>query len=173
MAAFDACLAEILRREGGYSNHAADNGGMTNLGVTWRTWQEWTGKPATEAIMRGLTPAAVAPLYRKRYWDACHCDELPAALALCVFDMAVNSGPARAVKYLQKLVNASADGTMGPATLRATQAYITAHGVAGAVRGYLNLRRTFYRGLDDFPTFGRGWLNRLDGIETAALRMLP
>jgi lysozyme family protein len=173
MATFDACLKEVLRHEGGFVDHPRDPGGMTNLGVTYRTWADWTGKAPTEAEMRKLTPAKVAPLYRKRYWDKCRCDDLPPALALCVFDMAVNSGTARAAKYLQKLAGASVDGQIGPATIAATKAYVAKHGVAEAVRAFLNLRRQFYRQLNTFDTFGRGWLNRVSAVETAALRMCP
>ena len=173
MTAFDKSLAKLLVHEGGYVNHIRDNGGMTNLGVTHKVWAEWSGKPATEAVMRGLTVAKVAPLYKARYWDTVGGDDLPHALAHCVFDMAVNSGPGRAVRWLQKLVNASQDGAMGPATRRATQAYVQREGLAGAVRDYQNQRRKYLHNLDDFDVFGRGWLKRVDRVETEALRFIP
>lgn len=173
MTAFDTSLAKLLVHEGGYVNNVRDNGGMTNLGVTHRTWAEWSGKPATEAVMRGLTVPKVAPLYKARYWDAVGGDDLPPAIAHCVFDMAVNSGPGRAVRWLQNLVAASQDGKMGPATRRALQAYVTNHGLAATVRAYQSLRRKYLHNLDDFDAFGRGWLKRVDRVETEALRMLP
>lgn len=173
MPAFEACLKEILIHEGGYVNNPRDPGGRTNLGVTQRTWEAWTGKPATEAIMRGLTQAKVAPLYRERYWNELRCDDLPPALALCVFDFGVNAGPPRSAKYLQSLVGASRDGKSGPATIAAVRGYEARHGAAEAVRQFQNLRRTYYHQLSTFPTFGRGWLRRVDAVETAALRMLP
>ena len=74
---FEACLAEVLKHEGGYVNHLKDPGGMTNLGVTKKVWEEWTGAPADEQVMRSLTPEKVTPLYKKRYWDAVNCDDLP------------------------------------------------------------------------------------------------
>jgi lysozyme family protein len=171
MTAFDAALAHVLAKEGGYSNHPADNGGPTNLGVTWRTWQDWTGKPAPEAVMRGLTVAKVAPLYKARYWDAVKGDQLPGGLALCLFDFAVNAGPARAAKMLQQIVNASVDGQIGPATIKAVQAFVAASGEAELVRRFQNARRDYYRSLGDFPVFGRGWLRRCDETETAALKV--
>ena len=63
---WDTCLAHVLKSEGGFSNHKDDPGGMTNLGVTKKVWEEWTGKPATEQAMRGLTHDDVAPLYKKQ-----------------------------------------------------------------------------------------------------------
>lgn len=173
MAAFDKALALILRHEGGYVNDQRDNGGMTNLGVTWRTWQEWTGKPATEAVMRGLTPAKVAPLYKARYWDTVRGDDLPGAVALCLFDFGVNAGPARAAKMLQGLVGTTRDGKIGPASIIAVRNFVAAHGVAELVRRFQNARRDYYRALDDFPHFGRGWLRRCDETETEALKVCP
>ena len=171
--AFSRALKVILRHEGGFVNHPKDPGGMTNLGVTKATWEGWTGKPATEADMRALTPEKVAPLYRERYWDELRCDDLPPALALCVFDFGVNAGPARAARYLQGLAGAVQDGIVGGATLAAVNAWIARVGLSGAVRAYQEARRHYYRRLGTFATFGRGWLRRVDETETEALRLVP
>lgn len=168
--AFDAALAIILRHEGGWSNHSKDPGGMTNFGITKNTLEGWLGRAVTEKEMRALTPASVAPIYRKNYWDACRCDDLHPALALCVFDFAVNAGPARAVRYLQRIVGAPQDGMSGPVTIAAAKAFVASHGAAEAVRQYSDARRAYYRQLGTFATFGRGWLRRVDETETAALR---
>lgn len=170
--AFDKCLAIELREEGGFVNLRSDPGGMTNLGVTRTTWEDWTGKPATEAIMRALTPAKVAPLYRERYWNAVSASDLPAPLALCVFDFAVNAGPARAARYLQQIVRVNRDGQIGPKTIAAVQAFVAERGVAEAVRFYQQSRRDYYRALNTFTVFGRGWLARVDRVESDALRMV-
>lgn len=169
---FDPALALILKSEGGYVNNPRDPGGMTNLGVTRRVWEDWCGHVVSEADMRGLTPAKVAPVYRARYWNALHCDSLPGALALCVFDFGVNAGISRAARYLQMMAGASPDGHIGQATLRAVQQYATTHGLAEAVRTYQQERRAYYRSLSTFPTFGKGWLRRVDETETAALKMV-
>ena len=141
---FDEALKVILRHEGGYVNHPRDPGGITNLGVTKNTWEAWTGKPATEADMRALTREAVGPLYRARYWDLLHCDQIPAGLAMCVFDFGVNAGPARAARYLQQMVGAGADGKIGPATIAAVKAVVARDGEAESVRrqerGHQSLR---------------------------------
>lgn len=173
MAAFDAALKVILKHEGGYAFHPKDPGGETMLGVTKRTWEEWTGKKAGPDTMKGLTPAKVTPLYKARYWDALKCDQLPPALALCVFDFGVNAGVSRAAKLLQGMVGAVRDGQIGPATMNALKGYLKAHGHPYAIRAYQNARRDYYRALPTFDTFGRGWLRRVDEVETAALRMLP
>jgi lysozyme family protein len=33
----------MLQSEGGFVNHPSDPGGMTNLGVTKATWENWIG----------------------------------------------------------------------------------------------------------------------------------
>lgn len=167
---FNKALETILHHEGGFANHPKDPGGVTMLGVTKRVWEEWTGKPATIADMRALTPERVAPLYKARYWDKVRGNDLPAGLALCVFDFAVNAGVSRAGRYLQRLVGASQDGIVGRGTLQAVQAFVTAHGVPEAIRRYQQMRRDYYRQLPTFKTFGRGWLRRVDEVETEALK---
>lgn len=165
---FDRALAVILHHEGGYVNHPQDPGGRTNLGVTQRVWEAWVGRRVTEADMRALTPALVAPLYRKEYWDACRCDDMPPAVALVVFDMAVNAGVHRASVIIQRVVGVSDDGRIGPATLAA----VNGRPARTTVTAYSEARRVFYRGLRTFATFGRGWLRRTAEVETAALRWL-
>jgi lysozyme family protein len=169
--AFWAALKEILIHEGGYVNHPRDPGGRTNLGVTQRVWEQWTGNPSSEAEMRSLTPEMVAPLYRKNYWEAVEADKLPPGLALCVFDFAVNAGPSRAARYLQRMVGAAQDGKIGPQTLAAVTGYVQSHGEAAAIRAYQDARRGYYRSLSNFPVFGKGWMRRVDEVERAALEM--
>ena len=61
---FDVALLKLLVHEGGFVNHPADPGGMTNLGVTKKVWEEWRNQPVDEAEMRALSPEKVAPLYK-------------------------------------------------------------------------------------------------------------
>jgi lysozyme family protein len=169
--AFTAALAVILRHEGGFVNHPRDPGGMTNLGITKTTLESWLKRTVSEADMRALTAATVAPIYRQRYWDVLKCDDMPAAIALCVFDFGVNAGPARAARYLQKLAGTPQDGIVGPATIAAVNAKAESAGIAAVVKGYQDARRGYYRQLSHFDTFGKGWLRRVDETEAAALEM--
>lgn len=165
---FTDVLAFVLAREGGFVNDPRDPGGMTNLGVTARQWQAWTGHGVNEAVMRSLTPAAVGNFYRSGYWHAIAGEELPIALALAVFDFAVNAGPSRAVFELQELVGAHADGKAGPATLRAVQAYAAGIGLARLIDRYCDARADFYRTLERFPIYGKGWLARIELVRREA-----
>jgi lysozyme family protein len=168
---FPACLKVVLKHEGGYVNHPRDPGGRTNLGVTQRVWEDWSGKPANEAIMRDLTVPMVAPLYRAKYWNKVRGPDLPPGLDLHVFDFGVNAGPARAIRYLQIMVGTNPDGKFGPATKRALSNYLDQYGTAKAIRRYGELREQYYRSLRTFATFGRGWLRRNREVTAAALEM--
>ena len=66
---FDKCMTMLLTHEGGYVNHPSDPGGMTNLGVTKRTYHKYHGTDIDEEGMRQLTKADVMPVYRRNCWN--------------------------------------------------------------------------------------------------------
>lgn len=158
---FAECLDHVLKSEGGFSNHRDDPGGMTNLGVTKRVWEEWVGRQVSEDEMKGLTREAVTELYKKRYWDAVHGDSLPSGVDLCVFDCAVNAGVSRAIRFLQHAVKVTQDGIIGPATLKA----IEETPPIAIIADFCAQREFHYKSLQTFPVFGKGWMARLDRVE--------
>lgn len=170
---YDNCLKELLIHEGGFVNHPADPGGMTNLGVTKATYEDWIGYPVTEKIMRGLTISHVKTLYKTRYWNPVKADELPAGLDLCVFDFGVNAGVNRAARYVQRMVGAEQDGQIGPKTLSLVSQMVKSLGANHVVMKYQDMRRDYYRQLPTFSTFGKGWLRRVKEVEATAINMIP
>ena len=169
---YQKCLAMILHHEGGYVNHPKDPGGMTNLGVTKRVYEDWVGYSVSEHTMQYLTEEDVAPIYKKNYWDRIKADELPSGLDLCVFDFGVNAGTGRAAKYLQNLIGTVADGGIGPNTLRALANYVDSEGVESAIKNYQAERQSYYEKLKTFETFGRGWTRRVEETTESALEMI-
>lgn len=164
---FESALKAVLHHEGGFSNHVADPGGMTNLGVTRKVWEEWVGHEVDEAAMRALTPEAVGPMYRKKYWDKIKGDELPDGVDYAVFDAAVNSGPGRAAKWLQACVGVEPDGGIGPKTLAA----VTSFDAADLVDDYSQRRLSFLMELPLWGTFGKGWGRRVTEVASMAGNM--
>jgi lysozyme family protein len=158
----------LLKSEGGFVNHPSDPGGMTNLGVTKATWENWVGRESDEAEMRGLTPEKVEPLYKKKYFDAVRGDELPMGLDYLMFDFAVNAGAGRAIKTLQTAVGVTPDGGFGPMTMAAVQATDP----VDLIERFSQAKEDFYRSLNTFPTFGKGWLNRVADVKVKASSML-
>jgi lysozyme family protein len=165
---FDKSLALMLASEGGYVDHPQDPGGMTNLGVTRRSREQWVGRRVSEAEMRELTPASVAPMYKSKYWNSVAGDDLPSGVDYAVFDAAVNSGPGQASKWLQRAVGAVADGAVGPKTLAA----VAAMGPEEVLEKLNKQRMVFLQELSTFPTFGKGWTNRVSKVGSEALAMV-
>jgi len=165
---FPAALALVLQSEGNFVNHKNDPGGMTNLGVTRNVWRDWVNRDVDEAEMRSLTPELVTPLYKQRYWDACHCSDLPRGVDYAVFDSAVNMGPGRAAKLLQTALGVTADGAIGRATIAAA----TAADPVELLEAFSLGKEAFYKSLPTFGVFGKGWLNRVAHVQDAAEGMI-
>lgn len=136
-------------------------------GITLATFTNFLGRPATEEELRNISDAQIYAIYSRNYWDRVAGDRLPFGLDLSVFDMAVNAGVSRAVRMLQEIVGSTADGVLGPRTLAA----VAEQDVLSLIRQYSEERRRFYKSLKTFPTFGRGWLRRVDEVEAKAKDM--
>ena len=162
------CFALVLKNEGGYVDNPADPGGATNLGCTKAVWEQYIGRSVTKDDIKALTPNDVMPLYKAKYWDTIKGDDLPEGVDYAVFDFAINSGPSRAAKTLQSVLSITVDGQIGPATLRALET-ANPREVATAV---CEARLTFLQGLPTFPTFGKGWSNRVSEVEKIAFNMV-
>ena len=165
---FAPSLAAMLAHEGGKVDNPRDPGGRTAFGVTQRVYNDWRQS-------QGLAPrdvweidqTEVAAIYRKRYWDACRCDDLPSGVDYCIFDFAVNSGVNRASRYLQRAMLLAEDGVIGPVTL-ATAARWSAPALISEV---CSLRQKFLEQLPTFAAFGRGWTRRGAEVEGRAEEM--
>ena len=164
---FESCLKAVLHHEGGFVNHPKDPGGMTNLGVTKRVWEEWVGHEVDEKAMRALTPETVGPMYKAKYWDKIKGDDLPTGVDYAVFDAAINSGPGRAAKWLQSVVGAVPDGAIGAGTL----GKVAAMEPAAIIEKYQETRLAFMQSLPTWDTFGKGWGRRVAEVRDAALHM--
>jgi len=162
---FDRALALVLEFEGGFVDHPSDPGGATNLGITRATLAKARGRPVSVADIKALTRPEAGTIYRRLYWQTVRADDLPPGLDLAVFDFAVNSGPARAVRALQAVLGTTQDGRVGPNTLEAAWAAEREE----TVRALTRERLRFLRALSTWPVFGRGWTSRTTRVETAAL----
>jgi len=170
-----ANLAPILEHtkalEGGW---AIDQGGRTMYGITEAVlieYQKSTGKLAGVNI-RALTWPQAAEIYRARYWSKINGDAIKSQnLAAALFDYAVNSGPGKAVKDLQRVLKSlgyysgALDGGFGPVTLAAANK-------AGerVVPLLMAARKSFMQELakKDPAKYGddlKGWMNRLERLQ--------
>jgi len=143
-------LDAVFKWEGGFANHPKDPGGPTNMGITQATLSHERGRRATVGDVRNLTRAEAAEIYRKKYWNLIQGDALPAGVDLLALDIAVNSGPGRALNWLKQTAN--------QAPLKRIDAID-------------RLRRGFWARLRIYKVFGRGWTNRENDIYRAALAL--
>lgn len=165
---WEQCLALVFKEEGGYANDPHDPGKRTNHGVTQETWEEYVGRPVTEEEMKNLTVQDVTPLYKKNYWNACRCDDLPEGVDYAVFDLSVNSGVRRAAKTIQAVLGVVADGKIGPVTIAACEA-ANARDVATRV---CEARLAFLQGLPTWQYYSKNWSSRVARVEKISFQMV-
>jgi lysozyme family protein len=166
-SSYDEALARLLAHEGGYSNHPADPGGPTNFGITLGDYRRYVKPNAAAADVRAMTVAEAKAIYRRRYWDAMRCDELPAGVDYCIFDYAVHSGTGRAPKVLQRCLAISVTGTMDAATIAAARKA----DAAGLIDAICDERMRFLQNLKIWPVFGKGWSRRVTEVRAVAHAM--
>lgn len=162
---FEKVLLQILKHEGGWSDHPRDPGGATMKGVTLAVFRRFYGEEQSKDDLRAITSQQLDSIYRKDYWDRCWCDELPDGIDLAVFDTAVNSGSSRSIRFIQKAVGTEVDGAIGPNTL----AEILSGEPAKLINDMLDERLKFLQSLGTWDTFGKGWARRVKDLRQVCL----
>lgn len=140
---FDACIEFVLAAEGGYVNDKYDSGGETKYGISKKSYPK--------VDIKNLTLDGAKAIYKKDYWLACRCDELPEPLDIVVFDTAVNMGQGRANGFLQ-IIDPGNSPLMPP----------------GLATKYLELRDAKYASIvannPSQSKFLKGWHNRMNHL---------
>jgi lysozyme family protein len=90
---WDKAIAFVFAMEGIYDNDPYDPGGETKFGISKKAY------PTLD--IKNLTKEQAQAIYKRDYWEACSCDQLPAKIAIAVFDTAVNQGTGIARRMLQ------------------------------------------------------------------------
>jgi lysozyme family protein len=185
----DAALRWLFRAEGGFVNNPKDPGGATNLGMSLRAVSRLDADGHLAPHLRELldvdddgdidvedvkqwTPEIATEFYRRFYWDAARCDELPWPLSLAVFDSCVLEGKVVAVHHLQQAIGLAGpqlDGILGPKTLQ-TAALVMSAVPDHTLRELIVLRLERLSGLHNAPTFFRGWAARMLDLYVEVLK---
>lgn len=172
-AAFERCLPDTLKEEGGYSNDKHDRGGATMEGVTQREYDRWRiARALPTRWVEKIGNDEVRTIYHDDYWLP-HCPKLPAGLDLCVFDTNVNNGVHPGVILLQRaLGGVTVDGIFGDETAAAIlRLKVDAKALHLAIARFYRVRRAYYLSLNDARYFARDWLHRDLDIEREAFAM--
>lgn len=172
---FDLCLPPILKWEGGNDDDPRDHGGRTSRGVIQREYDKWrTAKGLATRDVWTASDQEIHDIYYEQYWLPV-CPQLAPGVDLMFFNIAVNGGVRRAAVLLQRALNIPEDSDefkaghehVGPVTL--------GHAASADPRALVNSFDqavvAFYRGLAQFPIYGKGWLNRESDIHATALKM--
>lgn len=139
----------VLGHEGGFVDNPDDPGGSTKFGISQRQY------PTLD--IHELTEKEAMQIYERDYWHKMKCDYLPPQVRLIVFDCAVNQGAPRASMFLQRACGQSADGIIGPATIKAATDFSPLFLVDSISRQ----RMQAYIRNPNWSTFGKGWAARL------------
>lgn len=165
--------------EGEFSDDLEDNGGPTRLGITIFDYADWNhlgkvpqrGTAAFTAMrerVRNMSERECTDIYRAKYWLPVNADSLPLGLDYWQFDCGLLNGVITANRWLQNVVGVVQDGQIGPKTLAALQQKDSKM----VLTGIETLRRRRLRSLPDWPTFGRGWTNRVNKAKARALKLM-
>ena len=166
-------MPHVFKWEGGYVDHPRDPGGATNMGITIHTARALdldldNDGDIDKDDIRLITKEVATEVYRSMYWDAVQGDWAPEGLDLVLMDAAVNSGPRASIRWLQRALGVTPDGALGPITRRAVEA---ANDLSGLIEKTIEERRKSVRQFRNFDVFGKGWMNRINNTEKAALEM--
>lgn len=160
MSAFLAAFERVIGHEGGLSMDPNDRGNWTGgakgVGQLKGTKYGIASHVYPQLDIPHLTLEDAQDIYYRDYWVKAGCNLVPAEVGFDLFDFAVNSGPATAVKCLQWAVGADPDGVIGPKTLAAIQKHDSR-----ALRARLyGARLEYLTTLPTWPAHGKGWVRR-------------
>jgi lysozyme family protein len=154
---FISCFKIVLGHEGGFVDDPDDPGGATKYGISQRAY------PTID--IHELSEREAMQIYESDYWDKIKADYLPAKLRLILFDCAVNQGVARACMFLQRSCGVSADGIVGPQTIKIASELP----VEFLIDSISRQRMQAYVRNPRWDSFGKGWAVRLFDITLRSL----
>ncbi len=154
---FAQAVAFVLgpRIEGGYVNDPRDPGGETKFGISKRSYPK--------VNIKSLTRDDAIAIYKRDFWDATGCNDLPPKVAVVMFDTAINQGPAIAARLLQNALGNSVatDGIIGPKTIGAANKAHEAGNEDDLVIQFIGWRLRRYAFTANASNYMRGWANRV------------
>ena len=156
-AEFLVAVQGVLAEEGGDSSNPADAGGVTRFGISARA------HPGLDIAT--LTRDGAVKIYWNEWWLRFGFEQLPAAIAVKTFDLAVNMGGSNAIECLQRALRASGvpvteDGAMGPATVTAAERADPAALMSAMRSEFAAHYRLVAAKQNRDQVFLKGWLNQ-------------
>lgn len=157
LQAFD----RLIGHEGGFSDDRRDpgnwTGGRVGVGYLRGTKYGIAANTYPDLDIPGLSLDQARAIYFRDWWQKAGGDEIDPAIVYQMWDFAVNAGMGSARRVLQRAVRVADDGRIGPMTIAAVKAMP----VTDVLMRFAAARLRFYTSLSTWPTYGRGWVNRV------------
>ena len=157
---FEIGLKFTLYFEGGFSNHPADLGGRTYRGIIqseYDAYRQRRGLPPLDVTQ--MSDAELMEIYQS-YWQGSGAGAMNPALAVVMFDTAVNFGINNSITFLQQSLGLPQTGVFDQKT---KEALVTGNNINTALQ-VINERILYrYKRVQENPSqmaFFVGWLNR-------------
>lgn len=168
---YEIAIAIILSPavEGGYSDHPADSGGATNMGITAHSLADYNKRRGKDWTIPTLDRDQAREFYFDEYWIPMRLHEIgDQAVKNVLFATAIHTGIHTAVLNLQWIVGAKADGIIGPKTIAMIN-YSTAS--ENIVNRYCDSIKDYYKDLvkrkPEKVVFIKGWTKRINSFRIA------
>lgn len=163
MITFDKAFDRLIGHEGGFSDDPKDpgnwTGGRPNAGELKGTKFGIAANTYGDIDIKNLTVEKAKAIYYRDWWLKIGADYLDGAIVYQMWDFAVNAGMSTAKRALQRAVRVADDGNIGPMTINAVKAM----SVTDVLMRFNAQRLRYYTSLSTWPTYGKGWTNRVAG----------
>lgn len=180
----------IQKWEGGLSRELADNASSKPAPWPYKGLTGWhTNKGVTYATFVGLAPKlgyAITPdnfflmpdaiwdsIFKNGYWDPWTLDEINSqAIADFIANASWGSGLGGSFNTIKKYL-----ATKNIAVQNRVQAVAAINKIAlfnetQIFNELIDFRNNFFKSLNDFPTYGKGWLNRSEALRKFGLETI-
>lgn len=160
---FNEAFERLIGHEGGFSEDPKDpgnwTGGRVNFGELKGTKFGIAANTYPDLDIKNLTIDDAKAIYLKDWWEKLGNDEISDAIKYQLWDFAINAGMITAKKALQRAVKVVDDGVIGPMTIKAVKSMTE----TDVLMRFNAQRIRYYTSLPSWPTYGKGWANRVAG----------
>ena len=169
---FVKCVERTLKWEGGFVDNPNDPGGRTNKGITQKEYDRYRQEKAEATQdVKDISDDEVVEIYYNNYYLQVHSELFEADIKVQwkVFDIGVNMGVSRAMRFVQTIIGTVPDGQFGPNSQMKLAAYkLNSNWSSLMMQSLVNLQTQKYKDLatnnPKLQVFLKGWLRRAADI---------
>jgi lysozyme family protein len=160
---FETLFERLIGHEGKFQKDSRDpgnwTGGRVNVGKLIGTKFGIAANTYPDLDIPNLTLEQAKEIYFRDWWLKAGGDVFDFAIVAQLWDFAINAGMSSARRALQRAAKVADDGIVGPNTIKAVNAMT----VTDVIMRFNAQRIRYYTSLSTWPTYGKGWANRVAG----------